>query len=296
MQLAALAAGLLLGGCAGPAAGPKPRPGAGLGGPVVATAERLIGDYAGLSWLEGRAADPVSLAITPQAVSPQAAALELLQRDAGGAERRFRISLETTAIPIRLGGAFEPLGPDGNALGRCALEVTLRADGILARTDPATCRFGVGRDAVGLLKEIAFDGRRLLIVDRVIQQTDAAAPVPDRSLELWRLQRYAGWSGRRDGAADPWRMARKFTIQSDGGVVALVDAADIGLGVELDLGLHRISADGPTVLRLRAFERGSGRLLGQVWADPEATHLGLALDDFQVGLKRIDAPRASDSR
>jgi hypothetical protein len=250
--------------------------------PVVAM---LVGEYAGLSWPDGEPGSPVRLRIDRVSAASGVAVLQMRQFDAAGIERRFRISLEATKLATRLVGSFEPLNDDGQALGRCALELIVRGEGVLARTDAASCQFGSGADALALIKEIAHDGDRLVIADRVLAAGTDRAIQPDRMLEAMRVRGFRAWAGSRNGADEPWRMARDLELRSDATPVRPQDAAGMPLGVELDLGLHRISAQGPTVLRLRAFDLESGALLSQAWADPAAVRLGLALPQLQVGLE-----------
>lgn len=250
--------------------------------PVVAM---LVGEYAGLSWPEGEPGSPVRIRIDRVSAASGDAVLQMQQFDAAGVERRFRIRLEATKLATRLVGSFEPLNEDGQALGRCALELIVRGQGVLARTDAASCRFGSGADALALIKEIAHDGDRLVIADRVVAAGTDRAIQPDRMLEAVRVRGFRAWAGSRDSVDEPWRMARDLQIRSDATSVRPQDAAGMLLGVDLDLGLHRVSAQGPTVLRLRAFDIESGELLGQAWADPDAVRLGLALPHLQIGLE-----------
>lgn len=249
--------------------------------PVVAM---LVGEYAGVSWLEGEPAAPVRIRIDRISAASGVAVLQMRQFDAAGVERRFRIGLEATELATRLAGSFEPLSDDDRALGRCALELIVRGQGVLARTDASSCQFGSGDGALALIKEIAHDGDRLVIADRVVAAGTDRAIQADRMLEAVRVREFRAWAGSRDSADEPWRMAGDVELRSDATSVRPRDAAGMPLGVELDLGLHRVSAQGPTVLRLRAFGIESGELLGQAWADPGAVRLGLALPQLQVGL------------
>jgi len=278
--LAGLLLLLMLGACAAPATKPEGRVVA-----IGAVVAALAGEYAGISWSDGDAAAAVWISIDRISVAPDAAVLQMLQRDASGIERRFRLVLQATGVATRLSGSFEPLADDDSTLGSCALELIIRNEGLLARTDAASCRFGSAETAVGLIKEIAHDGNRLVIADRVVAVGTDRAIRPDRVLEAARVRTFQLWAGRRDGADAPWRMARNLEIRSDGGIVQPRDPAGMTLDVGLDLALHRLSSQGPTVLRLRAFDLNTGDLLGQAWADPAAVRLGLALEMLQAGLE-----------
>ncbi len=281
---------LLLTACAAPRAAPDSADTQGSIAvePVVAL---LVGQYAGLSWLDGEPGAPVQLSVERESNVPGGAILQMRQTDAAGLERRFRISLAATSLATRLNGSFEPLGADGQPSGQCALEWIVRPRGVLARTEASSCRFGSGDGALGLIKEIAHDGERLVIADRVVAAGTDRAVQLDRMLEVARVRAFRAWAGSRDGDAEPWRMASDFELRSDGGLVRPRDSAGMPLGMELDLALHRIAPQGPTVLRLRAFDIDSGALLGQAWADPGAVRIGLALPQLQVGLERPESAR-----
>lgn len=279
--------GLLLTACAVPETAAERRPLA-----VEPVAAALVGQYAGLSWLEGEPGAPVRVTIERVSAAPGSAMLQLRQFDAAGLERRFLLGLESTKLATRLTGSFEPLGADGQPSGRCALEWVVREQGVLARTDASSCQFGSGSSALGLIKEIAHDGERLVIADRVVAAGTDRAVQPDRMLEAARVRAFRAWVGARDSDDGPWRMASGLELRSDGEIVRPNDPAGMPLGMDLELALHRISPQGPTVLRLRAFDIESGALLGQAWTDPASVRLGLALPQLQVGLELPGLTRA----
>ncbi|MBY6205491.1 hypothetical protein [Halomonas denitrificans] len=253
-------------------------------GPDI-VAERLIGRYVGQS--PGREALPVALTIRRQSVPGVVPVIiELAQQAAGEAARRFAVSIAPTAVPFRVEGVFAPLGADDAAVGDCPLTGTIRDDGVVLTTDATTCRFGSGDADVGLVKEIAFDGERLLIADRVVA-ADGASRGDDRVIEFLPVHRYRGWAGRRDDGGDAWRRAEDVALTSDGRSAALLDAAGMPLGVEVELAPYWPGADGAVLLRLRAFDAETGAPIGQAWADTGARALGLAVEDFQVGLERV---------
>ncbi|NKI34041.1 hypothetical protein HFP89_02525 [Wenzhouxiangella sp. XN79A] len=279
----------LLAGCAGPPdpAPPVARPGT--DALVDALAERLTGVYTGSA--PGDAMAGVRLQVRPQsAPGTRPARIELIQHAGDGPARRFVLALVASpAVPGQLVGVFSPLDAAGRPRGECPLTGSARDGGVVLTTSAATCRFGAGDGEVGLIKEFAFDGRRLVIGDRVLGANGESA-LPDSLIEFLPVHRYTGWAGRRDDGAGEgsWRRADAVALASDGRSVALVDAGGMPLGVELELAPYWPDENAAVLLRLRAFDADSGELLGQVWADPDATRLGLGLGDFQAGLERAE--------
>jgi hypothetical protein len=283
---AALAAVLLLAGCA-TAPDPSPpvaRPGS--DAVIDALVDRMTGRYIGRAGTDSQPS--VRLQVRPQsAPGTRPARLELIQSQGEGPPRRFLLALVASpTVPTRLAGAFSPLDRAGQAVGECPMAGSISDDGVVLTTSAESCRFGASGEEVALIKEIAFDGRRVIIGDRVLRG-DGQAAVQDTLLEFLPLQRYSGWAGRRDREAGPWRRASDLTVISDGVSVSLSDAGGMTLDVELELAPYWADADAEPMLRLRAFEASTGELLGQAWADPGTSRLGLAVGDLQVGLERV---------
>jgi len=256
--------------------------------PSERVAQMLVGSYAGTVSRSGRNG-PASDALTRlearvERVSTEGVAVMLEQRTGDRQARNFRLILRPTALATRLEGSFSPLDPQGGVAGECPLEVSVQSDGFVARTSPSTCRFGQDGETVALVKEIAHDGDRLIIGDRVVDPESGEPRMPDRVLELERVHRFAGWAGVRDGG-ESWRVAEDIELESDGLEVEPEDAGGMTLGLALELAPHRVRDDQPPVLRLRVFDTASGNLLGQAWADSAATRIGLALPDLQVGFR-----------
>lgn len=283
---------VLLAGCAAPADRQVAEPG-------LDSAERaarmLAGSYAGRSSTGGVAEDSaelVRLYAQVRRISSGGVETSLSQRSGDGTERNFILIFRPTSVATRLEGTFSPLDSRDRLAGSCPIEVTLRSDGFVARTNPGTCRFGAGGEEVALIKEIAHDGQTLVIGDRVVDPESGEKRMSDRVLQLERVRGYSGWVGVRDSGVHDhggdWRMADELTIQSDGLGLDPEDAAGMPLGVTLDLAPYRVRNGEPPVLRLRVFDSASGELLGQSWADPLATRIGLALPAVQVGLRLAD--------
>lgn len=265
--------------------------------PAQQSAERvarmLSGRYAGRPQSPGEddshAGELVRLDAAVVGIGTDGVEVSMSQRRGDGAARNFMLVFRPTSVATRLEGSFSPLGAEGRPAGSCPIEVSVQRDGFVARTDARTCRFGTAGEEVALIKEIAHDGERLIIGDRVVKPQSGETVVPDRVLELERVRSYAGWVGVRDSGT-AWRTADETRIESDGVGVDPEDAAGVPLGVTLDLAPYRVREGDSPVLRLRVFDSDSGELLGQSWADPLATRLGIALPAVQVGLRRNRVP------
>lgn len=297
---ALIASGLLvwLAGCAAPADRESGEPG-------LASAERvartLAGRYAGRTPAEageGDSAELVRLDARVERIAAAGVETFMSQRQGDGAARDFVLVFRPTAVATRLEGTFSPLDVQGRPAGSCPIEVIVRSDGFVARTDPATCRFGSGSNEVALIKEIAHDGQTLVIGDRVVDPESGETRMSDRVVEFERVRDYSGWAGVRDSVRDDsqgaWRVDDAIAIRSDGVGLDPEDAAGVPLGVTLDLAPYRARDGESPVLRLRVFDSASGELLGQSWADPLATRIGIALPTVQVGL-RLAASRPDSS-
>ncbi|MDT8439465.1 MAG: hypothetical protein RQ729_10700 [Wenzhouxiangellaceae bacterium] len=289
--LAAAALALLLCACAAPS-GTAVRGDAAIvePGAVRRAALLLEGEYVGARVDQPSAR--VRLVASVERSSADGVELQLVQSTDDQAPRRFAITLEPGPFAGRLSGRFAPLDAQGMVRASCPLEVTVGDGGWLARTQPATCVFGQGEDALALSKEIAVDGRSLVIADRI----DGAAAGPHDGvvtvLELLRLSRFEVRAAVREAAGSgDWRVAETFELASDGGLFTPVDAAGMSLGIVLELAPYRSGAvtgqASDALLRLRALDEDGQRVLGQAWADPDARRLGLALPGMQIGLRRL---------
>jgi len=283
---------VLLAGCA--ASGDREAAKPGLGS-AERVARMLAGSYAGRSSAGAAGADSaelVRLDARVERIASDGVQTSMSQRHGGGPERNFTLIFRPGTVAGRLEGTFAPLNAQGRPVGSCPIEVVVRSDGFVARTNAGTCRFGAGSEEVALIKEIAHDGHTLVIGDRVVDPDSGQNRMSDQILQLERIRGYSGWVGVRDagepGSGDAWRMANGVLIQSDGLGLDPEDAAGMALGVTLDLAPYRVREGEPPVLRLRVFDSASGQLLGQSWADPLATRIGLALPAVQVGLRLAD--------
>ncbi len=214
-------------------------------------------------------------------------ALELMQDD-GEQQRHFALTLEPGDGALNLAGQFTPLDGDGRAVGSCAMRFHLRDGGLVGMTDPTECRFGQGDQAVGLLKEIAFDGWQLVIGDQVLPAGEADENHAADIVTYLPAINFSGWAGRLEG--DAWRIARDIRLRPNGLPEQPRDAADMSLEVDIRLGYYRLASDGRQLLRLSLRDRADGSLLGESWSDTSAATIGLALPNFQVGLERLPQP------
>ncbi len=206
----------------------------------------------------------------------------LSQRQGDAQPRHFLIAMNAEPSG-RVAGAFAPLDEIGQVRRRCDMRFTIHSNGFSGETDPETCRFGADQNT-GLLKEIAFDGNRLVIADRLIDLTNGEPLAGDQVYRLIRSRTYSGWAGRLEG--DNWRLVREFDLAT-GDSRQPDDAAGMTLGLAVDLEAIELQEGEEIVLRLNVTDNQTGEVLGQAWADPEAESLGIALPDIQIGLRLL---------
>lgn len=286
--LAATGLALLLTGCAGLDRQASTEPATPTDLVLLELAERLPGRY-------GTAAGPDSGAATRQITvvldeaGPDRLTLVLSEQGREETSRDSVLVLDRSesGSPDWLDGTFLPLDASGNPGNlACQMRFRVRSDGLIGETDPDQCRFETGDQDIGLLKEIAFDGSRLLIADQLIDAADGSALHEPDVLRLHRLGRFAGRARVRDGGID-WRVASQVEVAAGGSLVEPLDAAGMSLGVVIDLDLIEGSEAGQPLLALRVLSEEEDQVLGQAWADPEAERLGLALPGFQISLRRL---------
>lgn len=284
IRLLTLIAVLALAGCAAPG---RETPGAGPSPQLQEIARALPGRYLSVTDADGHSAVQ-HLTVRPQSVSEsKAVGFVLSQRGtvSNDATRRFGLVLRPGAVANRFEGEFAPLGADGRASNSCDMQFQLSDRGLVGETDPARCRFGEGENATGLLKELAFDGRRLVIGERLLNLDDGRTRGRDEVLTFLPAARFTGWAGIREGGS--WRVANSLALEPDRAAVEAHDASEMSLGFAIDLQYYRMDRDDqPVLLRLTVRDAEDGEVLGQAWSDPGAERIGLALPEIQVGLER----------
>ena len=287
-RLATLVLALFLIGCAGLERQPATNHAAPTDLVLLELAERLPGRY-------GTAAAPDSgsgtrqIAVLLDAAGPDRITLVLSQQGSAGTTRDSVLMLARTEPPSPdwLDGSFVPLDTSGNPGSlACQMRFRVRPDGLIGETDPDQCRFESGGQSIGLLKELAFDGSRLLIADQLIDVADGSALHDPDVLRLHRLGRFAGRARIRDGGTD-WRVASPVEVDAGGSLVEPLDASGMSLGVVIDLDLVEGSEVGQPLLALRVLSENEDQVLGQAWADPETERIGLALPGVQISLVRL---------
>lgn len=283
-RVSAMLALALAAGCATTETEWAERPGPGLIDEVAAV---LVGDYSNhAQWQREGAAGggPIELRVWREPIDdPASAALRLSQSRPGQAPRVFQVTLAPDQRPDVLAGQFAPVADDGRVRRVCPMSFTVRRTGFVGETDPESCQFGDTGRRTGLIKEIAHDGRQLVIGDRLVSVATGEPVGEDRILRFDRVRPFSGWAGVREDGGD-WRLAESIHLLSDGAGARPKDAAGMDLGIRLELAPYFWRDDGPALLRLTVIDLENGDTLGQAWADISAEQIGLALPDLQVGL------------
>lgn len=217
--------------------------------------------------------------------------LQLTQHSPSEPARRFLWQFETQPDQHnRHAGRFITLGPEGQARGSCPVHMRVLAAGLVAETLPEQCRFVTDIGEVGLLKELAFDGQRVVIADQLVDLASGEDIGEARVLEAWRMVRLIGWAGRADSGENQgeWRIARPIVVDTGATEIEPLDAAGMGLGFSLRVDYYQPRHSNDVLLRLQVqstSEDGTATL-HQAWADQAASDLGISGPDLQVGLSR----------
>lgn len=199
-------------------------------------------------------------------------------------ERVFELQLMSGASDGSFDARFIPLQAGRSAAGpACDMRFRLAAGLLVGVTDPAECRFRSDGRSIGLLKEIAFEGDRVLMADQLVLEDGSLWGEPDQ-LTLVRVARFRGMLARSE--AGHWRIARNLRLASGGNLVEPLDAAGMSLGLLLNLESVESMDRQLPALRLQVMEEGSGRVIAEVWSNLEAGMIGLGLDDLRIELQR----------
>lgn len=244
-------------------------------------AARLPGGYVSVR-KDDRSAQTLDIAHRPGETHDKLK-LSMVQQDIdGGNIRRYGLELEPTAVENRLDGRFALLDEADRVQRSCPMRFHLTDKGLVGETEPGDCLFGQGPEAVGLLKEILFDGRRITIGDRLIDPDSGESRGDDRVIDFLPAPVFDGWLGVREGGE--WRVARNFELRA-GEAVEPQDAADMSLGHRVELQYYRMERnDSAILMRLSVVDSESGEVTAEAWAEPGSSNLGVALPDLQVGL------------
>lgn len=213
--------------------------------------------------------------------------LLMIQSDRDGSnERRYGLQLEPTEVDNRLAGRFAILDRNGQARRSCTMRFHVTSQGLVGQTDPESCQFGEGEESVGVLKEMAIQGRRLTIADRLVDPASGNSLGTDQVIRFLPAVAFSGWLGVREGG--DWRVAQDFSLRI-GDRVEPLDAADMSLGVAVSLDYYRMErASATTMLRLTATDIETGEVVAESWAEPGSGSIGLALPKLQIGLQNAD--------
>jgi len=242
-------------------------------------------------WREDDRPDPgpYELLVEPRPVDdPGRIEFLLSQTDARDRTRQFRLELAAAPAGHRLQGVLTPIDPSGQARGQCRMNFTVSNRGFSGETNPEDCFFGDGDDAVGLLKEIAFDGQQVVIADRLTRLYTGDPAGEDQIYRFYRVREFSGWAGTRNDGQ--WRISNEVVLHSEGSETRPADSAGNSLGLNIQLARINWREDQPPILRLSVHDEVTGELIGYAWADEDAEQVGLNLPDVQVGL-RLAEPR-----
>lgn len=248
-------------------------------------ADALPGRYA--SVVDGNVPSRVLVIERRAGNRPGTLALELRQSGGGSPVRRFGLTLESSTALLALEGTFAPLDDDGRARASCAMTFHLRDGGLVGRTNERDCRFGRDGDATGLLKEIAFDGRQLVIGERLVR-LDGDSVISEQVLTFMPARAFQARIGRREG--ESWRVSRDVSLRPGEPRVQPLDAADMELGIGIGLDYFRPGRDGPVMLRLSITDADSGEPIADAWAGARANSFGITLPTLQVGVESRPQP------
>lgn len=273
---------LLLAACTSPAPRETARPDPAQSADLALIAAVLAGDYVSIRRI-GEQAETVRLRVSPELFG---AGLALnLHQEQSAQSRRFRLELMPDPARERFAANFIPLQAQGSAGAACSMDFRLSGGRLVGQTDPESCRFQSGGFSVGLLKEMVFDGDRVLMADQLLLPDGTPLGETDR-LSLGRAADFSGTLAVREGGV--WRVARNLRLSSGGSLIEPLDAAGMSLGLLLDLELvHSPEQDVPA-LRLQIIDELNAQVEAEVWADLDSALIGLNLDTLRLELFRVD--------
>ena len=140
-------------------------------------------------------------------------------------------------------------------------------------------------------------GRSGIAVADKLQAADGEV-LHQQQLEFEPRLMFTGWAGMRPdrnsraGDHSNWRVSQPFELDSEGGIVELLDAANDPMGYGLRLRRAKYPNSDAQILRLELLSMGSGdepELTAYAFGDVDSLRLGLNLDWFQAGI--VQKPR-----
>lgn len=276
---ALLIALITLAGCAGTAVPEHERTPRAVAPEAIAAA--VTGEFASIRQASDTA-DPTRLRVEAEPVN-NGVILTMTQHRAE-TERVFELQLMAGASVDNFDARFIPRQAGRGTTGpACDMNFRLAGGLLVGETDPAECRFQSDGRSIGLLKEIAFEGNRVMMADQLVLEDGSMWGEPDQ-LTLVRVAHFRGMLARNE--AGHWRVARNLRLASGGNLVEPLDAAGMSLGLLLNLeSVESLDRQVPA-LRLQVIEDQSGRVTAEVWSSLDAGTIGLGLDDLRIELQR----------
>jgi hypothetical protein len=211
--------------------------------------------------------------------------------DANGVTLLPYRATDPAAIAERLSDTakrFEVQPNEWVELDACALHGTMQAGHLLASVVQASCAGllpGIGAGAVLLPLRIDADAEIL----RVATFADQARS-PTALQEAQRVRWFNGWAAINGAGphatmeSKDWHEQRKLRIHNEGGRLAILWRDGSRSGYSVELSRQNVGGDSQ-VLKLALIEDAGARTISYVWANPDATRIGMHLGWVQVGLE-----------
>lgn len=180
-------------------------------------------------------------------------------------------------------------------LAPCAQEGVWDASRFSASANVESCRAllpGLGESAALLPLRFAIDGDMLHVA------TFADSPRGADALEQARRVRwFEGWAAINGGGPQAkagnqdWHFDRELHLSSEGGRAPIHWRDGSPSGYSLELERTTYPERKLVVLQLNVIDDASGKVLTYVWADPQASAMGMNLGWLQLGFSRAAAAK-----
>jgi len=143
---------------------------------------------------------------------------------------------------------------------------------------------GLGSSAALLPQRLSLNDDTL-----VLATVSDMARGADATTTSHRVRWFTGWDAMNGGgpkatSGKDWHVHRDLRLHSEGGRIPLQWRDGAASGYSLELARLFYKESNTEVLRLAVIEDTSGRTMSYVWANPDATRIGLNLGWLQVGL------------